>query len=119
MTMKYELGTTSITIFAFIGALATLTAIIFFIVWVVGLIIQFIAEKKYKYNLKHRFDKPPTAKCYCAFCQYWRKSDGYCSYFKDRNTADSWFCWNAEPLSQKEYNRGYWKENEDGRKIYN
>lgn len=63
------------------------------------MIIQVISEKiddyKYEYRYKHRFDKPPIAKCYCKDCV----NHGYqdmCLKFK-WITADNWFCWDATP----------------------
>lgn len=51
------------------------------IVFVLGIVMisviklhDFIAEciyaKRYEYMIKHRFDDPPLAKCYCIDCKY-------------------------------------------------
>lgn len=74
-------------------------------VLVIALILKLSELKdtiKYKYRYKHRFDKLPTAKCYCIDCIYWDDKGHWCNYFKGRTTADCWFCWNAEPLSRKD-----------------
>lgn len=52
-----------------------------------------------KKEQKRRFNKPPTAKCYCRDCCKWNENNGSCSKFKGWRTADSWFCWDAEPIS--------------------
>ncbi len=55
-----------------------------------------IDHLKYQHRIKHRFDKPPTAKCYCKDCR-WHYHDGRCDKFETWLTADNWFCWDAEP----------------------
>lgn len=58
-----------------------------------------IRHLKWVYIYKHRFDKPPLAKCYCRDCEAWHKSgecEGKC-WRLNWTTADNWFCWNAEP----------------------
>lgn len=56
----------------------------------------------YIYRYKHRFGKPPTAKCYCKDCENWyphspQATEGRCWRFENRTMADNWFCWDAEP----------------------
>ena len=72
------------------------------------LLCEYIKEKveiyKWEYKRKHRFDKPPTAKCYCKDCIYYEiKSNGIGVCHSDHiyeywSIADSCFCWRAEPL---------------------
>lgn len=50
---------------------------------------------KYHYKVKHRFNKPPTAKCYCRDCRF-HGADGKCQSFVSKRTNDSWFCVWAE-----------------------
>lgn len=63
-----------------------------------------IDNLKYKYKRKHRFDKPPIAKCYCKDCIYYRTynndTEGRCigGHISKWIIADSSFCWMAEPL---------------------
>jgi hypothetical protein len=57
---------------------------------------------KYRHYIKHRFDKPPTAKCYCVDCSYHDDETKRCYRFGEitkeyRCTADNWFCWEADP----------------------
>ena len=51
------------------------------------------------YRVKHRFDKPPTAKCYCIDCRFHDPETNRCSRIRsgEWHTADNWFCWEAEP----------------------
>lgn len=51
------------------------------------------------YRVKHRFDKPPTAKCYCIDCGFHDPETNRCSRIRsgEWHTADDWFCWEAEP----------------------
>lgn len=61
-----------------------------------------IHRLKYNYRLKHRFDKPPTAKCYCRDCKRHDPRSGRCYKFKEWLTADCWFCWDAEPKRKED-----------------
>jgi hypothetical protein len=55
---------------------------------------------KYNYRIKHRFDKPPTAKCYCVDCEHHSNETQRCYGFEGQYTADSWFCWQATPKEE-------------------
>ena len=64
-----------------------------------------IENFRHEYKIKHRFDKPPTAKCYCLDCVYFNRTNGNgkCTNShidKDWHIADSWFCWRATPRSK-------------------
>lgn len=81
---------------AVIGAFSSLI-----IGWFLSMvIIKFIedtfhtAKRWYKY--KHRFDKSPTAKCYCRDCIYYRSFDGYC-HRTNFHYPDNGFCSSAIP----------------------
>ena len=59
---------------------------------------------KWKYKREHRFDKPPTAKCYCKDCIYYRQRNEYGKCENDQINKlwykeDSWFCKDASPRS--------------------
>ena len=43
---------------------------------------------------KHRFNKPPTAKCYCKDCIYHEKDD-CCGYVRQKTPEDG-FCYRAK-----------------------
>lgn len=60
---------------------------------------------KWQYKYKHRFDKPPTAQCYCKDCKYYiYYNDGYArcgrGHIEKWNIADNYFCWQAEALKR-------------------
>lgn len=54
-------------------------------------------RKKSKYIIKHRFSKPPTAKCYCIDCKQHDMQTSLCHRDGRRYTADAEFCSDAEP----------------------
>ena len=55
---------------ALIGAVASLAIIGCMLAFAWMYLLEFIDKAKYKYRYKHRFDKSPTAKCYCIDCRY-------------------------------------------------
>lgn len=59
---------------------------------------------RWTYKYKHRFDKPPTAKCYCKDCKWHSVKDNKCGNvtWADRHTPDNGFCYEAEPMTMKE-----------------
>lgn len=66
-------------------------------------ICDLISRKKWEHKYKHRFDKPPTAKCYCIDCTYFgkncRASDpNACMSHTGWRVAEDWFCWSAYPV---------------------
>ena len=69
------------------------------------LIVDFISNEIHEaiwvYKYKHRFDKPPTAACYCIDCKFHGDDVDLtrCTNRKDviLQTADEWFCRAAEP----------------------
>ena len=84
----------------------TLLGFVGFVLIAILAIQEFIDKAKYKirqakweYKYKHRFDKPPTAKCYCIDCDFQYKENGsyICSRFSGINVAENWFCWLATP----------------------
>ena len=82
--------------FAVIGVF-TLAAFAFALLFNgLNMLYDFIWDKRYEYTYKHRFDKSPTAKCYCIDCKYY--DAGYCYFRPDKvTTVNSWFCSNASP----------------------
>ena len=64
-----------------------------------------ILHAKYRHKIKHRFDKPPLAKCYCKDCDHHSLSNSNeCFAHKGWYTADNWFCWQATPRKHDEEN---------------
>ena len=82
--------------FVFMGVIFSLVIILSCISALVIVCKEFIENKKYNYMIKHRFDKPPTAECYCKDCNM-HGEDKECLKFNSWRTADEWFCWDAEP----------------------
>lgn len=65
---------------------------------------EVIRSWRWLYKYKHRFDKPPTAKCYCKDCKWHSVKDNKCGNvtWADRHTPDNGFCYEAEPMTAKE-----------------
>lgn len=97
MNMLYENVPESILFLIMLCGIAAITiAVAFGIIAVKEEISDAIRKRKHIYEIKHRFDKPPTAKCYCIDCKR-HSEDGECHKFNGWRTADTWFCWDAEP----------------------
>lgn len=89
-------------IFAAIGVGFT----VYSFVYLIGMLGIFICEKikilRTEYKIKHKFDKPPAAKCYCKDCLCYNDEDaiasgyGHCGYL-GLDVDDDWFCWRAMP----------------------
>ena len=69
-----------------------------------GAVMDIISNLKWQHKYKHRFDKPPTAKCYCKDCKYYivdaafnRCCRGHIEHWA---IAENDFCWLAEPLKE-------------------
>ena len=54
-------------------------------------------RKLKEYEYKHRFDKPPTAECYCVDCWYRDNENSKCRRYNELYVADDWFCKDAMP----------------------
>lgn len=69
----------------------------FTLIVILSFIQQKIDELKSHYRIRHRFDKPPLADCYCIDCKSYNREmrDVICF---NRDTANNWFCWNAKPI---------------------
>ena len=59
---------------------------------------QFIEGRIWNYKYNHRFDKPPTAKCYCKDCSFYGDftSRSLCRKHKSFFPED-YFCKDADP----------------------
>ena len=97
--MRYALNFCEIVgIFCIIGVIAVFLACLF--TWIQDTINEAIRT----YQYKHRFNKPPTAKCYCKDCRMHGDSDGSnrCDLpGSSRYTPDNGFCYEAEPRRMK------------------
>lgn len=112
-------------IFDFVLRMAGFAFIILAVLLFGGLAWEWIKDTiyvlKWNHKRKHRFDKPPTAKCYCKDCIYFDQTvvGNRCTgglIDKERGIADSWFCWQAVPLkrdpendSKITFRRGIWR----------
>ena len=84
--------------FTTVGAVVIISMIVAMIFAVIHAIRQFIRERIWIYKYNHRFDKPPTAKCYCKDCSFYGN-------FADRRlcrkhkefVVDDFFCKDADP----------------------
>lgn len=58
-----------------------------------------IRKIKYEYKYKHRFDNPPTAKCYCIDCCHYEINSQKCFRYSNLGlyTSDNSFCSEAVP----------------------
>ena len=68
-----------------------------------------VEEIKRQHQVKHRFDKPPLAKCYCKDCVHYTPYDslneeppytGRCTQHDGWYVADCYFCIDAEPKKE-------------------
>ena len=55
-----------------------------------------LEDYKWKKKYKNRFNKEPTARCYCNDCSRYYKEKTYCDLL-DRYTPDDGFCYEADP----------------------
>lgn len=59
-----------IYVFALIGAVFIVCVFISAIYIIIVSISEIIKKYKIRYQYKHRFNKPPKAKCYCKDCKH-------------------------------------------------
>lgn len=90
--------------FAVIGILILILSTAFVIGLFFILIRDAIDHLKYKHRIKHRFDGPPLAKCYCKDCEHHNDHSNVCYAHSGWYTADNWFCWCASPRGHDEEN---------------
>ena len=83
-----------IYMFALIGIIVSVCLLISGIYIIIISINEIIKNQKIKYQYKHKFDKPPKAKCYCKDCIY-HEEDYYCGYVKQKTPEDG-FCYRAK-----------------------
>lgn len=89
----------------FVGAVTMSIIILFIIGEAVKSVKDIIDDLIYEYRYKHRFDKPPTAKCYCVDCKHYDNKTYRCYGFHEdsnRLVGDAMFCYRAEPRERKD-----------------
>lgn len=84
-------------ILTLIGAGFVISMLIVVLLMVIDSIKDKISDKKRRYQIEHRFDKPPTAKCYCIDCTYYEKEYCKCYHFMVNHIYDDYFCSEATP----------------------
>jgi hypothetical protein len=94
---------TMTNMFTAIGIATTITIGFVLLEFVADLISNAIDEAKWTYKYRHRFDKPPTAACYCIDCKFHEdgKDRTRCTSPRD-HTADEWFCKAAKPKAKED-----------------
>ena len=86
--------------FTAVGATVIILMIVAMIFAVICAIRQFIRERIWFYKYKHRFDKPPTAKCYCKACSFYGDFTNRRLCRKHKECfADDFFCKDADPCT--------------------
>lgn len=83
-------------ILALIGVVTIGVSILMFGCMFIEYLIDKCRIAVYTYKRKHRFDKPPTAECYCKDCVH-RFPDDTCNRVRDIFVEDDFFCKDAVP----------------------
>ena len=63
-------------------------------------ILEKIDDAKRAYRIKHRFDKPAKAECYCVDCVCYNSDKERCEYH-NIFMHDAGFCWRATPRKKE------------------
>ena len=84
--------------FTAVGIFVIMAMIVAMFLAVIYAIRQFIRERIWIYKYNHRFDKAPTAKCYCKDCSFFGDFTNrrLCRKHKEF-VADDFFCKDADP----------------------
>lgn len=87
------------TIFTVIGFATIAGLVVLFAYFAFDTLMDVVRLWRWRRKYKHRFDKPPTAACYCKDCKWHSEKDNRCSNvtWADRHTPDNGFCYEAEP----------------------
>jgi hypothetical protein len=86
---------------AIIGFATIIVVAVMLVMWGAQALGSLINRIKMRHLYKHRFDKPPTAKCYCIDCRHFNKCSGECYSHTGWRMAENWFCWDAEPRDKE------------------
>lgn len=92
------------TVFSWVGILTVAGFVIMVSSCAFDALRNVVRDWRWTYKYKHRFDKPPTAACYCKDCKWHSVKDNKCSNatWADIYTPDNAFCYDAEPMTLKE-----------------
>lgn len=88
-------------IFATIGLGASAAALILLSWVIIDAIREYIHGLKQEKRWKTRFNKTPTAKCYCIDCCHFEKDTHRCTQGNNNHCYDAFFCEDAEPHRTK------------------
>lgn len=87
-----------------VGLVTVFCVCAFIILIVFNIIKDTFHELLIAHKVKKRFDKPPTAKCYCRDCKDWEPETGKCwDQCNSRVMSPAWFCCFAVPLTGEEF----------------
>ena len=101
------------SIFALVGFIFCCVLFIGWCYTILLLLSYSINELIYKYKYKHRFDKPPLAKCYCKDCKKWNPDTWACNDgYHSRLMGPARFCCFADPIDLKELKRRHKNEHD-------
>lgn len=70
------------------------------IIWITETVRKVMDHVSYIHKQKHRFDKPPIAKCYCRDCAEWQPDINKC-WHSGIHTAAYEFCFSAFPRNEE------------------
>ena len=94
-------------IFCIIGIVTAIMILVALGYFLITGICELIDRLKWQYTYKHRFDKPPLAKCYCHDCSHHTTTNRCVNIsWAERYTPDNGFCYEAEPKEEPHDNRG-------------
>ena len=85
-----------VVFFAFLGVVFMALLIVSITEAIATAVRERTRRKLKEYEYKHRFDKPPTAECYCVDCWYRDNENSKCRRY-ELCVADDWFCKDAMP----------------------
>ena len=84
--------------FTAVGAAVIIVMIVAMICGLVYAVREFIRERIWIYRYNHRFDKQPTAKCYCKDCTFYGDFGNRCLCRKHKSYfSEDYFCKDADP----------------------
>lgn len=95
--MVEKIGTEILISFAFIGMAAIGVVLLVVVINLIYIIREKVSLIIKKYKDRHKFEKPPIAKCYCIACKLWLADDkdrtsGRCEAWMDYHTSADEFC---------------------------
>ena len=84
-----------VVFFAFLGVIFMALLIVSITEAIATAVRKRTRRKRKEYEYKHRFDKSPTAECYCVDCWYRDNENSKCRRYNELYVEDDWFCKDA------------------------